>query len=63
MQQLCKSGTNGAEINTEHLQLLVSNERAKRAHAPYHGVGEEELSSSPAKVTEHRLSSALVKVH
>lgn len=54
LQQLCKSGTNRAEINTEFLQLVVSNASAKRAHASYRGVREEELSSSPAKVTEQQ---------
>lgn len=54
LQQLCKSGTNRAEINTEFLQLVVSNASAKRAHASYRGVREEELSGSPAKVTEQQ---------
>lgn len=54
MQQLCKSGTDRAEINTELLQLVVSNARTKQAHAWYRGVREEELSGSPARVTEQQ---------
>ena len=59
VQQLCKSGTNRAEINTELLHLVASNARAKQAHALCCGVREEELSPSPAKVTEQRVSPFL----
>lgn len=47
-----KIGSNGAEINTQLLQLVVSNARGKQAHARYHGVRGEELSISPAKVSQ-----------
>lgn len=47
-----KIGSNGAEINAGLLQLVVSNVRAKQAHVWYHRVRGEELSISPAKVTQ-----------
>lgn len=50
-----KIGSNGAEINTQLLQLRVSKARAKQTHAFYHRVGEKSWASllpkSPSSVT------------
>jgi len=56
-ERLCSSSASVALMGlrqTEHLQLAVSNARAKRAHALHRGVRTDERSRSAGKATKQR---------
>lgn len=59
VQQLCKSGTNRAEINIELFQLVVSKARAKQTHTWGRGAGGEELSDSVSEVAQQPMFPVL----